>query len=118
MEKPVYVAIVGTRERYGTDFIRPGQLIHLTKDPDNRRDHEAIRAEMTSIGQIGYVANSPHTVPRGCRSAGRIYDQFGDHVSAFVRFVVKDTVIAELAPGVHEYHLVAKTGDEVLSAKR
>lgn len=113
MKQPVYVAIVGTRYYFGAEFIKPGQLIHLAKEPDNPHDHEAIRAEMTPIGKIGHVANSPHTVPKGCHSAGRVYDRFGDHVCAIVRFVVKDTVIAELAPDAQEYYIVAKSEDEV-----
>ncbi|ANE48660.1 DNA-binding protein [Paenibacillus swuensis] len=79
----------------GTGFVKPGQVIVLRKEPDNAFDQEAIKAEVTALGQIGYVANSPHTVPKGCKSAGRIYDTFEEHLSGVVRFVLKDTAIVE-----------------------
>ncbi|WP_219835441.1 HIRAN domain-containing protein [Paenibacillus sp. R14(2021)] len=97
MNEPVYVAVTGTNHYFGTEFIQVGFTIRLTKDPDNRHDQEAIRADLQPLGRIGYVANSPHTVPRGCKSAGRIYDTFEDKLMGIVRFVVKDTVIVELA---------------------
>ena len=117
MDRSVHVAIVGTRHYFGTEFIKPGQLIHLAKEPDNRHDHEAIRAEMTPIGKIGYVANSTHTVPKGCHSAGRVYDRFEDHVCAIVRFVVQDTVIAELAPGAWEFYIVFTAKNEARASR-
>ncbi|OUM87457.1 MAG: DNA-binding protein [Bacillus thermozeamaize] len=96
MKSSVFVAVTGTKYYFGTEFIRPGQLIRFRKEPDNPHDQEAIKAEMMPVGKIGYVANSPQTVPKGCRSAGRIYDTFDEHVFGVVRFVVKDTVIVEL----------------------
>ncbi|OMD86488.1 hypothetical protein BSK67_28245 [Paenibacillus odorifer] len=51
-------------------LLKTGQAIQLFKNPDNPYDQEAIRAEIPPIGKIGYVANSAHTVPKGCRSAG------------------------------------------------
>ncbi|MCR2803996.1 HIRAN domain-containing protein [Paenibacillus soyae] len=98
MEQPVYVAIVGTSFYFGTGFLKPGQPVQLIKDPDNRHDQEAIKAVMPPVGKIGYVANSSNTVPKGCRSAGRIYDTFDDHAIGVVRFVMKDTAIAEIVP--------------------
>lgn len=106
MEQLVYVAITGTTHYFGTNFLKPGQLIHLQKDPDNPYDQEAIKAELPPIGKIGYVANSTHTVPKGCRSAGRIYDSFDQQVSGFIRFTIKDTVIVELAPNIEEIYIV------------
>lgn len=102
MEIPVYVAITGLNHYYGTSFLKPGQLVQLLKDPDNPYDQEAIRAEIPPIGKIGYVANSIYTVPKGCRSAGRIYDSFEHQVGGIVRFVIKDTVIVELTPNSEE----------------
>ncbi|MFD1954827.1 HIRAN domain-containing protein [Paenibacillus thailandensis] len=109
MNQPIYVAITGTQHYYGAAFIKPGQIIHLTKDPDNIHDHEAIRAEIIPIGKIGYVANSAHTVPNGCWSAGRMYDTFDRHICAIVRFIVKDLVIAELAPDIEEVYILKTT---------
>jgi len=113
-QETIYVAITGTKHYYRTDFLKPGQLIHLKKDPDNMHDQEAIRAEITPIGTIGYVANSTHSVPKGCWSAGRIYDRFEEHATGVVRFVVKDLAIVEVNRNWHELYLVYKTGDNSL----
>lgn len=106
MKSSVYVAITGTKHYFGTEFIKPGQLICFVKDHDNPYDQEAIMAMLTPIGKIGYVANSPHTVPKGCRSAGRIYDTFDEQVFGVVRFVVKDTPIVELVENVEEIYII------------
>lgn len=100
MEQRIYIAVTGTKHYYGTAFLKPGLFVRLTKDPDNRHDHEAIRVDLDPLGKIGYVANSTHTVPKGCRSAGRIYDTFEQPVNGIVRFVVHDTVIVELMPDI------------------
>ena len=57
---------------------------------------EAIKAVINPLGKVGYVANSVHTVPKGCYSAGRIYDTFNDYILGIVRFVTRDAVILEL----------------------
>lgn len=108
MELPAYIAITGMAHYYGTSFLKPGQLVYLHKDPENPYDQEAIKAEIPPIGKIGYVANSIHTVPRGCRSAGRIYDTFEQQVGGVVRFVMKDTVIVELTPTTQENYIQLK----------
>lgn len=46
---------------------------------------------------VGYVANSSFTVARGTRSAGRIYDTFGQWIFGQIVFVVGDRVIVEIA---------------------
>lgn len=111
MEFLTYIAITGTSHYFGTGFLKPGQIVHLRKDPDNPYDQEAIRAEIPPIGKIGYVANSTHTVPKGCRSAGRIYDSFDQRISGIVRFIIKDTVIVELAPNLEEIYLIKMSDD-------
>jgi len=116
MEQPIYIAIAGIQHYYGAAFLKPGQIVHLIKDPNNPHDHEAIKVEMIPIGKIGYVANSPHTVPKGCCSAGRIYDRFEQHVCGMVRFVVKDIAIVELTPGIEEMYII-KTTEDVTYAK-
>lgn len=115
MEEPIFIAITGTRHYFGADFLKPGQIVHLIKEPDNSHDHEAIKVDIVPLGKIGYVANSSHTVPRGCRSAGRIYDTFEHHVCGMVRFVVKDTVIVELVPGIEEMYIIQATKDGTFS---
>lgn len=93
---PVYVAVVGCHRYHGTTMLKPGMMVTLLKEPDNLYDDEAIAVMVDHLGRIGYVANSVHTVPKGCRSAGRVYDTFGEKTTGWVRFVAKDLVIVEL----------------------
>ena|SRR5690554_774251 len=103
MEAKKYVAVVGSRHArargnyFEPKLLKPGLVLKLVKEPENLHDEEAIRAELEPFGKVGYVANSVYTVPRGCASAGRIYDTFDDSCYGIVRFVVGDTVILELA---------------------
>ncbi|WP_127589272.1 HIRAN domain-containing protein [Paenibacillus koleovorans] len=106
MSEHVYVAVTGMRHYYGSSMLRVGQVLRLIKEPDNQYDQEAIRAEITPIGKIGYVANSTHTVPKGCKSGGRVYDSFDDQVMGIVRFVVQETAIVEVMPALSEMYLV------------
>ena len=46
--------------------------VKLIKEPDNKYDKEAIRAEIKGLGEAGYVANSTKTVVGECLSAGRL----------------------------------------------
>ena len=62
--KKIYFTITGTKYRCGHDFMKPGMKVKLEKEPDNQYDVEAIRVMMKGVGQIGYVANSAHTVKR------------------------------------------------------
>lgn len=118
VDQPIYIAVTGTQHYYGAAFLKPGQVVHLIKDPDNPHDHEAIKVDMIPLSKIGYVANSPHTVPKGCCSAGRIYDRFEHHVCGMVRFVVKDTAIVELTPGLEEVYIIKTTENVAFSPYR
>jgi hypothetical protein len=109
MQTEVSVAVTGTKHYYGVDFFKIGMIVRLRKDRDNPHDSEAIVVEIPPIGRVGYVANSLHTVPKGCRSAGRIYDTFGEVIYGIVRFVVKDIVILEVTDQVEEWHILKKT---------
>lgn len=93
MEEKVYIAVTGIHHYFGPQVFQLNQIVVLTKEPDNPHDAEAIRADILPIGKVGYVANSPYTVPRGCRSAGRIYDMFEQSIAGVVRFILKETVI-------------------------
>ena len=92
----LYISIVGVGHYFGADIFKVGQKLILRKDLDNKYDDEAIQAELDTIGKVGYVANSYQTVAKGTRSAGRIYDTFGDVCMGQVVFIVKDTVIVKL----------------------
>jgi hypothetical protein len=91
-----YVSIVGLNQYFGSNIFRIGQVLVLSKDYDNNYDDEAIQVEIENVGKVGYIANSTHTVARGCKSAGRIYDTFLDKTRAKVMFIMNNTVIAEI----------------------
>ncbi len=92
-----YVTIVGVDMCFGKEIFKVNQRLALRKDHDNRYDDEAIEAIIESVGGwVGYVANSCHTVAKGTRSAGRIYDTFEEKYSARVAFVVNNNVLAKL----------------------
>jgi hypothetical protein len=109
MNAEVNVAVTGTKHYYGVDFFKIGMIVRLRKDHDNLHDSEAILVEIPPIGRVGYVANSLYTVPKGCRSAGRVYDTFGEMTYGIVRFIVKDIVILEVSNQVEEWHMIKKT---------
>lgn len=98
--KSIYVAIVGLNNYFGAKIFKPGQILRLIKDYENEYDAEAIMTLLDPIGKVGYVANSAHTVPLGCWSAGRLYDTFETATYAVVRFVTKEIVIAEILENV------------------
>jgi len=91
-----FISIVGVSHYFGTEIFSVGQKLKLTKDYESKHDDEAIMVELESVGKVGYVANSTHTVARGTKSAGRIYDQFEETIYCEVAFIVKDTVIAKI----------------------
>ena len=76
--------------------IKVGRIIKLVKEIDNAYDDEAIHVEMRYIGKIGYIANSVHTVVRGTRSAGRLYDKITDTDYGKIRFITKNEIICKL----------------------
>jgi len=115
LAKKGYVAVVGCRNYFEPKMLKPGLVLKLIKEPENLFDEEAIRAELAPIGKIGYVANSIHTVPRGCYSAGRIYDSFETSCRGIIRFVVGETVILELIKdrNMEIIIYVDETGDRI-----
>ncbi len=92
MEK-AYFTITGTHYYFGNDFLEPGMTVRLVKEPDNKYDHEAIKAEMDGLGKIGYVANSVSTVIGESFSAGRLYDKIGDVSYGKVLYVMDRGVL-------------------------
>jgi hypothetical protein len=91
----VYFAITGLDHYYSSTILKPGMIVKLEKDYNNDYDEEAIAVTLPYLGKIGYVANSVGTVPKGCYSAGRLYDKFGSYGYGAIRFVGKDYAIAE-----------------------
>lgn len=104
MDEGVFVTIVGKNFFEKSKKLMVGDIILIVKDYDNQFDDEAIAVLMKDVGQIGYIANSTHTVARGTRSAGRIYDSFGDFSYGIVKFILKDNAIVELL-NHHEFLL-------------
>ncbi len=94
--KKIYFTITGTNYRYGHDFLEPGMKVKLEKEPDNQYDAEAIRVMLKGLGQIGYVANSTHTVKGESWSAGRMYDRFGKKAVGTVKYLLPDGVLCRL----------------------
>ncbi len=94
--KKIYFTITGTKYRFGHDFMKPGMKVKLEKEPDNQYDTEAIRVTMKGLGQVGYVANSAHTVKGESWSAGRIYDKIGKKATGTVQMVLSDAVLCRL----------------------
>ena len=92
----IFISIVGLNHYYGSQIFSIDQILKLKKDYENKYDDEAIQVELENVGKVGYVANSPYTVARGTRSAGRIYDTFEEILYCKVTFILKDTVIAEI----------------------
>ena len=105
------ITITGTCHYYGQEFIKPGMKIQLIKDPENKYDREAIRAEVKGIGKIGYVANSPQTVLGESMSAGRLYDKIGDKAKATVLYVLPCGVLCRVKTALHEDTLIPENDD-------
>lgn len=68
----------------------------MVKEPDNKVDKEAIKVEMEGLGLVGYVANSPYTVPGESMSTGRLYDRIGDTARGVVKYVLPQGVLCEV----------------------
>ena len=82
----IFITLTGTKHYFGSDFLKEGMKLKLTKEPDNEYDKEAIKVTFEGLGKIGYVANSAYTVLGDCMSAGRLYDKIDD--TAYVKVVL------------------------------
>lgn len=97
-ENELYITITGLNHYFNMKPFKIGSLVTLRKEPVNDYDDEAIMVIAPSLGKVGYVANSPHTVASGCMSAGRLYDEIPDECAAVVRFMTSTKVIARVLP--------------------
>ena len=70
--------------------------MQLKKEPNNKYDKEAIVVRMEGLGDIGYVANSTHTVIGESMSAGRIYDKIGDIAKAKVVLITDRGIVCKI----------------------
>ena len=92
----IYFTITGTGYYHGKVFFEKDMEVILEKEKDNKYDKEAILVKVPGIGEVGHVANSPHTVIGESMSAGRIYDKFEDTAKGIVRFNLSDGVLCQL----------------------
>ena len=92
----IYFTITGTQFRFGQEFMEKDMPVRLEKEPDNEHDHEAIKVMMEGLGQVGYVANSSHTVLGDSWSAGRLYDKIGDTAEGTILYVLDNGVLCFL----------------------
>lgn len=96
MKHDTFITMVHMTEYGGTTAFRIGQQLSLRKDTDNPYDDEAIAIYNQRNLKCGYVANSVGTVARGTKSAGRIYDTFGDETSGEICFIGEDWSIVRI----------------------
>lgn len=92
----IYFTLTGTKYYLGSEFLKSGMKIKLTKEPDNQYDKEAIKVSMKGM-DIGYVANSCHTVIGNSLSAGRLYDKMGKKAKAKVILVTPQGVLCKIS---------------------
>lgn len=92
----IFFTLTGTNHRYGSNFMKKGMKVKLTKETDNDYDKEAIKVEMEGLGLVGYVANSSYTVLGDSYSAGRLYDKIGKKAKGKIMLVTDKGVICRL----------------------
>ena len=92
----MFITITGSNHYLGVDSYMINQELYLVKDINNVYDDEAIKVVNEEDVKYGYVANSVNTVARGTHSAGYIYNLIKDKTKVFIRFVLEDSVIAEI----------------------
>ena len=92
----IFVTITGTFYKYGTSPIKVGQVAKLLKDTDNMFDNRAISVSLPGLGIVGYVANSPHTIAEGTKSADEIYNLFDSETYCRIMFIKENTIIGKI----------------------
>ena len=104
MNEGIFVTVVGKKFFEKLNELMVGDIVLIVKDLKNKFDDEAIAELMKNVGQIRYIANRIHTVARGTKSAGRVYDTFEEFNYGIVKFILKDNAIVELLDH-HEFLL-------------
>ncbi|MBR2666211.1 MAG: hypothetical protein IKI27_01290 [Methanobrevibacter sp.] len=119
----LYITVLASNKLHGQKPLAIDGIVKLVKEPENKYDTEAIACEMRYFGKIGYVANSTHTVVKGCMSAGRVYDKINDEYFAKIKFI-KDTIaiakildsdefIAEIEDPESDVHYLSENPSEL-----
>lgn len=97
--KEQYVTITGVKHYYGVVPFQVGKKITCVKEPTNPFDGEAIKCQLKHIGTIGYIANAPHTVAKGTKSAGRIAHKVKNKFKVEVVFIIANSIICQIVEG-------------------
>lgn len=100
--KEQYITIVGFNHYYGRTPFTVGKKLKCYKEPENPYDSEAIRVEISHIGTVGYIANSPYTVATGTKSAGGISHKVKKKFKVEVMFITSTKVICKVVEGLKE----------------
>lgn len=88
------ICITGTQFYQGLEPFSEGLVVDLVRDSENEHDPDAVRVEVAGM-TLGYVANSPHTMIEGVKSASEIKDM--KFKKAEVKFLyLYEYVIAKL----------------------
>ncbi len=97
--KEMFVTVTGFGNYHGMYPFKIGNLIRCEKEPTNHYDHEAIKCVVPTLGTVGYIANSVHTVAKGTMSAGRVYDKVSKKFYIRVLFTTHGNVICRVEDG-------------------
>lgn len=90
------INITATKFYKGIGQLKKGKVVDLIKEPENKKDPDAIRVDLNGE-TVGYVANSSYTLTEGLQSATQIKDKFQDKTRAEVLFLYLDEyVVAQL----------------------
>ena len=108
--KEQYITITGIDNYYGAAPFRLGMQTKCVKESGNPYDSEVIRCEGKHLGEVGYVANSTHTVTIGTKSAGRIRHKVKKRFKAEVLFISKNGVICRVTEGLKDKKLPGERG--------
>ncbi|WP_205666388.1 HIRAN domain-containing protein [Anaerosphaera multitolerans] len=92
----LYVTLTGLKHYEASKLLEIGMKLIGIKDYKNKYDQDAIVVVNEDMYIVGYVANSPYTVIKGTKSAGRIYDYLNLGGYLEVMFITKDSAICKV----------------------
>ncbi|SHH04427.1 hypothetical protein SAMN02745245_00441 [Anaerosphaera aminiphila DSM 21120] len=92
----LFITVTGLKHYKASELLEVGMKLICIKDYDNKYDQDAMVVVTEDMYIVGYVANSPHTVIKGTKSAGRVYDYFNLGAYLEVMFITKDASICRV----------------------
>lgn len=99
MINDTYITIIETDDSYSLDELKIGEILNLTKEPDNRLDSEAILVTNKEGEHYGYIANSIDIVAKGTHSSGYVYNLINDNTKCKIDFIFGERAIGRLING-------------------